>query len=285
MELLPPTSIFRCMPSILPLNLRRLLGAFAYAFDGAELSFARLRETAAQYVLPTPGMKPSPAQWHARNRLSIIVDAWAFIDHVSRVRKLVKRFPWDTPEPPIEVKDFLASTRSADIRNRLHHLDEDIFEGKNCVEGHPILGSVSWVDTRTPGGHTRFSISSGPTIDAGNWGGFRTDPITSSEPVCQFRLVASDREAALDELQAAARAFAQLLETSVRQSVDRAIVAEAPKRGKPPEQLCGSGVADMTMAFRLEPGDDENSGRIIPEQCHALVEVPPHTYKLGTNAH
>jgi hypothetical protein len=236
-----------------------------------------MRETAAQYQLPPLGSKANPTDWNARNRLSIIVDAWAFIDHVSRVRKLVKRFPWETSEPPVQ--DFLASTKSADIRNRLHHLDEDIFAGKNCSEGHPILGSVSWVDTRAPGGHTRFSISSGPTIDAGNWGGFRADPITSSEPVCQFRLTASDREADLDELQEGLRAFARLLESSSRQSVDRAIAAEAPKRGKTPEQLCASGVADMTFAFRLEP-NGEDGWSIVPEQCHAIVEVAPHTYKF-----
>lgn len=51
--MLRPTSIFRRMPGVISLSQRRLLGALAYANDSAELSFARLKEAARAYHLPT----------------------------------------------------------------------------------------------------------------------------------------------------------------------------------------------------------------------------------------
>src|SRR5208282_2817616 len=54
----------------------------------------------------------------------------------------------------------LSSFRGPPHRNRIQHLDEDIFTGANCVEGYPVLGLVSWADGRALGGHIRYSISS-----------------------------------------------------------------------------------------------------------------------------
>ena len=95
--MLPPTSIFRRMPGALTLSQRRLLGALAYANDSAELSFARLKEAARAYRLPTEGLGYEEAGWVPANRLSIITDAWACIDHLNRARKLVQRFPYADP--------------------------------------------------------------------------------------------------------------------------------------------------------------------------------------------
>jgi hypothetical protein len=40
--MLPPDSILRRMPIALPLSMRRLMGALAYAYDAAELYYSRL---------------------------------------------------------------------------------------------------------------------------------------------------------------------------------------------------------------------------------------------------
>ncbi len=77
--MLPPTSIFRRMPGALSLSVRRLLGALAYANDGAALSFARLKEVARLYRFPTAGLGYEDAGWVPVNRLSVITDAWASI--------------------------------------------------------------------------------------------------------------------------------------------------------------------------------------------------------------
>lgn len=269
------------MPSVLPLRERRLLGAFAYAHDGSELAYERLREACEKYELPLEAPKPGPNEWTPRKRLSVIVDAWSFIDHISRARKVVTRFNWGTPGAPPEVQAFLDATKPAtDIRNRLQHLDEDIFTGANCTEGHPILGSVSWVDARVPGGHTRFSVSSGPTIDAGKWAAFTADHVSDDLTVGKFKLMASDQKVDLEALRDTLAAFTDLLERSIRQSVERAVVAEAGVRSVPVEQLCRNGVTDMVTAIRLKPNGD-GGFEWLTEQSHALVEVAPGVCKLN----
>jgi hypothetical protein len=97
--MLPPTSIFRRMPGAMPLSQRRLRGALAYASDSAELSFARLKEAARAYRLPTEGLGYEAARWVPANRLSIITDGWACVDRLNRARKLVQRCPYADPRP------------------------------------------------------------------------------------------------------------------------------------------------------------------------------------------
>ena len=43
----------------------------------------RLREAALAYEMPQRGAQSSLDRWTARNRLSILNDAWALIDHVT----------------------------------------------------------------------------------------------------------------------------------------------------------------------------------------------------------
>ena len=162
MKLTSANSIFRCMPTILPLRFRRLLSAFAYAVDGVELSYSRLRETALDYELPSARSHSPEEKWIARNRLCVLVDAWSMIDHVSRARKLVSQFPWDGAKFSPQLNEFVRETKAAAlIRNQLHHVDDDILSGVDVAEGHTILGTVSWVDTRKAGTVVRYAVSSG----------------------------------------------------------------------------------------------------------------------------
>jgi hypothetical protein len=277
--MLPPKSIFRRMPSAIILSLRRLLGALGYANDSAELAFARLKDAARSYRLPSNGVTYEAAGWVPSNRLSIITDAWTCIDHLNRARKLVQRFPCGDPRPP-EISPFLDALKPAMlIRNRIQHLDEDIFTGKNCVEGYPVLGAVSWADARGSGGHIRYSVSSGPTIDGGRMSNVELTDVDDAGDVVDFRLIAADQSVRFDEMMAALTDFMRAFEVTARRAVILAIHAAAVERGLSIEALRPHGVADMTNAMRMRR-KPEGGWKCGHGDRFALVEVPPGLFDM-----
>lgn len=272
MELTSASSIFRCMPSILPPGYRRLLGSFAYAVDGAELCNARLHETAQQYQLPVPDIG-----WPARNRLTMFIDAWSLVDHVARARKLVSRFPWQDSNSA-ELNEFIRDTRPAtQIRNRLNQLDDDIQSGSLSVEDQAILGTISWVDVRVPGGHTRYAISSGPCPRGETLVEPQTHRLAEDGEVGQFRLLVAEQEVDLDALHFSLAQFATQLEAAMAKSVHEALTEEAAKRGVPVAQLCASGPFDMTVATRFEP-EAPGNGRLKAGERYAAAEIPSDAF-------
>ena len=272
MELTSASSIFRCMPSILPPGYRRLLGSFAYALDGAELCNARMHETAQQYQLPVPD-----TGWPARNRLTMFIAAWSLVDHVARARKLVSRFPW-RDSSSAELNDFIRDTRPAtQIRNRLNQLDDEIHAGSECVDDQTILGTVSWVDMRKPGGHTRYAISSGPCPQGEALVDTPAHRFPEGGRVGQFCLQVAEQEADLDALHLTMRLFATRLDLALAKSVHEALTEEAAKRGVPVGQLCASGPFDMTVATRFEP-EAPGNGRFKAGERYAAAEVPSDAF-------
>ena len=278
MTAVAPVSIFRTMPTALPLKERRLFGAFAYAIEGAHLSFERLRQTAERYAAPAPGSQASNADWTPEMRLSVNTDAWAFVDHVNRVRKLLTRFNFDGTTPQ-EVEDFLDATDGArQIRNRLQHLDEDIHNGVFSEEGHPVLGTVSWTDGRSPLLKRIFAVASGPSIDAGKMIEFSID---ADEPqgVGNFRLMAADQRVNLDQLMDRLEAFVPWFSDRIAISIGETIRAAALEQNRGVEAFCCNGITDMVMLSTFEPKGDE-SFELKSDGMHGLVEVPPGTYRL-----
>jgi hypothetical protein len=278
--MLPPTSIFRRMPGAMALSQRRLLGALAYANDSAELSFARLKEAACAYRLPMEGLSYEEAGWVPVNRLSIITDAWACIDHLNRARKLVQRFPCADPRP-LEIGPFLNATKpAASIRNRIQHFDEDIFMGANRVEGNPVLGAVSWADARASGGHIRYSISSGPSIDGGNMSSAEITDVDGAGDVVDLRLMAADQTVHLDEMMKALADFMGAFEVTVSRAVISGLSAAAVEKGVPLEEPRPHGIADMTVAMRMRRGPgggwEWGSG-----DGFAVVEVPSGSFDIS----
>ncbi len=278
--MLPPTSIFRRMPGTLVLSQRRFLGALAYASDCTELSFERLKQAARAYRLPTSADGYEEAGWTPVNRLSIITDAWACVDHLNRARQLVKRSPYGNPRP-LEVDPFLAATKPAlDIRNRIQHLDEDIFTGANCAEGNPVLGAVSWADARILGGHLRYSISSGPSIDGGRMAGTQLADVDGAGDVLDFALKAADQTIHLDETVKALAAFMAAFEVTVARAVTSGLREAATRQGVSLQEPRPHGITDMTMAMRMrrkaEGGWECGNG-----DGFALVEVPPGSFDIS----
>ena len=242
------------MPGAIALAQRRFLGALAYASDSAELSFERLKDTARKYRLPVDGTTHEQAGWTPRNRLSIINDAWVCIDHLNRARRLVQKFPQYGDPTPQEVALFIEAAKPAyTIRNRIQHLDDDIFKGENCGEGHPVLGAVSWADTRMPKdqGHVRYSISSGPAIDGGSMSEFPVSDVDGTGDVVDFRLMAADQTVRLDEMMKALADFISAFEVTVSRALISGLRDFAAQKGVPLDEPRPHGVADMTFAVRM----------------------------------
>jgi hypothetical protein len=281
--MLPPTSIFRRMPGALALSQRRFLGALAYASDCAELSFERLRQAARAYSLPTSADGYEEAGWTPVNRLSIITDAWACVDHLNRARQLVKRSPYGDPRPA-EVDPFLAATKPAlDIRNRIQHLDEDIFTGANCVEGNPVMGAVSWADARNIGGHVRYSISSGPPIDGGLMAGSPLADVDGAGDVLDFALKAADQTIRLDEIMKALAAFMAAFEVTVERAVILGLREAAIRQGVSLHEPRPHGITDVTMAMRMRR-KAEDGWEIGNGDGFGWVEVPVGSFDISKEA-
>lgn len=272
---LPPTSIFRCMPSALSLSHRRWLGALAYASDCAELSFERLKETARAYRFPTHDLSCEDAGWVPENRLRIIHDAWSCIDHISRTRNLVGRFPYGDCRPA-EVDAFLQATEPAkSIRNRIQHLDEDIFEGKNCEEGHPVLGTVSWADARISGGHIGFAVASGPMIDGGKLVNFPVKEVDGAGDVINFELRAANRTVSLDNIMHALANLIERFEQTLRVNIAILLRDAALTKGVSLEEAGRHNITDMTNAFRMRSKPEGGWVFGSPGDFVSCVEVPP----------
>ena len=274
MEFTPPESIFRCMPTILPLPFRRLLNAFAYTIDGTQLAYSRLREAALGYELPLGSARSKIPRSIVRSRVGILTDAWALIDQVSRARKIVSRFPWDHSKGPRELNQFIGDTKSATlVRNRLHQLDEDIHSRCECAEGHPTLGTVSWIDARDPSSPVRFIIASGPGDPAVETGGFAREAIGTGD-VTDFQLRVCDQETDLEALHQTMLRFAGQLERALATSVGELIAGESKRRDVSPEELCRSQIADTTLAVPF---------RTRTEVHHRWFEVSPDSFKSESN--
>jgi hypothetical protein len=202
-----------------------------------------------------------------------VVDAWACIDNLARMEKLVLRFPYGGPKPK-EVNEFLSKISPARIiRNRIQHLDEDIFKGENCSSGYPVLGAVHWTDGRFLEGHAQFAVSSGPTIDGGTPASFQVAPPKVPNTVSDFRLLAADQTVSIDDLIAAARAFIAAFEIRLIRWISRQIWAWVGATGIPAWAFGKYWPCDMITAFRFLPKGEAFT--FSQDQFAAHVEVPP----------
>lgn len=272
-------SFFRRIPTAISLSNRRLIGALAYAYDGADLSFRRMRETAQAYSLPREKGDAINSGWTPDNRLMIVSDAWGCIDNLNRVRRLVTRFTYEGSRPK-EIEKILDDLKPANaIRNRIQHLDEDIFEGKFSTEGHPVFGAVTWVDSRMSDGHALFGVSSGPTIDAGKMLSRKITAPSVSNAVCDFELMASDQTVSVDQLMNAAHVFMVDFEETLRNGICAALRKAAEEKGVPLAQAGKYYPSDMVTAvfFRKEG----QGWKTTNSDYFARVEVPPDSIDLA----
>jgi hypothetical protein len=271
-NMLSPQSFFRRIPTALSLSNRRLIGALVYAYDGADLSYKRMKEVAHAYSLPKERSETVESGWTPENRLAIVVDAWTCIDNLNRMRRLVTRFQYGDPRPD-EVEKLLDALKPAQaIRNRIQHLDEDIFESKNCTEGHPVLGAITWIDSRVSEGRALFGVSSGPTIDAGKMLSRKIKSPTVIAEVGDFELMASDQTVNMDELINAAHLFMAKFERTLQSGISTTLRKAAEEKGVPLKQAGSYWPSDMVVAVRYRK--DGQGWKTTSTDYFASVEVP-----------
>ncbi|MBN2574922.1 MAG: hypothetical protein JXP73_10195 [Deltaproteobacteria bacterium] len=172
-----------------------------------------------------------------------------------------------------------ATKAATDIRHRIQHLDEDIFEAKHCQEGHPVLGAVSWSDTRFPSGYAVFGISSGPTIDGGKLLAMKIGQPRIEDGVGDFCLMAADQDLSLDAMVLAARQFMAEFEVTAARAIKTQLREAARSKGVSLEKAGAHQVCDMVTGVFFVPTGD---GRWTTDgsRMFARVEVPPGVLDL-----
>lgn len=275
--MLSPESMFRQPPQALSISLRRLLGALGYAFDAVELHHARLVAAASDFYHPEsqPGFTGlSPEQ-----RAGMICDAWSCLDWMHRFRQLVKRLPFGEPRP-VFVDPFLDELDTARLlRNRLHHFDEDFANGEHCESGHPILGSLSWIDSRYASGFLYVFIASGPSVESGQVTNFSI-PAREDLPseIGSFSLLAFDRALSLSAMLSTIREFMNVFEPLVQTSIAKALREAAAEKNIPLEVAGRYAPCDMITAIAFD--GDGAQWTWNTASSYSRVEVAPGSMDL-----
>ena len=124
------------------------LDGIRYSIEIADLAYGRLYAWAAQVTKTGEDGKGNDRTVYR----GVIGDAWAMIDAVHRLRRLLDNMP--RLKRGLAIKGFLAVTKDVStIRHRVQHLDEQI---RTLAQKQlPTWGSVSWFywpDTSKPRG-------------------------------------------------------------------------------------------------------------------------------------
>jgi hypothetical protein len=270
--MLSPESIFRRPPQALSISLRKLLAALGYAFDAVELHYERLR--GAAWSFHRPGSQPAYSDLSPEQRAGMICDAWSCLDWMHRFRQLVKRLPFGDPRPPF-VDPFLEDLDTARLlRNRLHHFDEDFAEGEYCESGHPILGTLSWIDSRYAGGFMYAFIASGPTLESGQISSLPMPAQTDlPSEIGNFSLLAFDRSLSLSTSLSKIREFMNEFEPLVRVNIARTLRGAAAEKNVPLEVAGRYAVCDMVTAIAFDR-KGENQWIMNTASSYSRAEVP-----------
>ncbi|MNF60274.1 hypothetical protein D3C84_418870 [compost metagenome] len=270
--MLSPESIFRQPPQALRLSLRKLLGALGYAFDAVELHHARLIAAASDFYQPES--PPKFTELAPEQRIGMISDAWSCLDWMHRFRQLVRRMPFGEPRP-LFVDPFLEELDKIRLlRNRLHHFDEDFEAGEHCESGHPILGSLSWIDSRYASGFLYAFIASGPSVEGGALANL---PILAREDlpseIGNFSLLAFDRTLSLSAMLSTIREFMHEFEPLVQTAIANTLREAATERNVPLEVAGRYAPCDMITAMALDSDGDQWTWNTA--SSYSRVEVAP----------
>lgn len=136
----------------------------------ALMTYARLRAACLHYQ-PVDEESEERSQEHGETPgtvTNILLQSWSFIDSVNRLRVLLQAAPgFKKNAPGLQV--LLRATENVEgLRNYVQHLGEESL--KVAERGHPIWGSLSWVETRSADTRTvaarllipgRLAVSSG----------------------------------------------------------------------------------------------------------------------------
>src|SRR6266542_3169073 len=155
--MLSPQSFFKCIPAIVEEAQVRFFVGLAYAYDITMLHYGRL----VTQLESLPSIETDDHQL-ARRRIDAFADAWAVVDNLNRSRQLVSSFP----EVMVQqwAKDFVQRLDPIrQLRNRLHHMDEDFTSGANLNKGLPVYGTLTWHQRRGADEIDSLTLTAGPS--------------------------------------------------------------------------------------------------------------------------
>ena len=144
----------------LPVNLnpkRRLfLDGIRYSIEMADLAHSRLRETllvlTEEHAINQQGL-----QADRRFVVSAVLDAWAIVDSVHRLRGLLLKTPRFKQKSP-NMRLFRDRTAKVeDLRNSVQHLNEEV--DKLLPQKLPVWGVLSWFVVPDPNSQIGYACA------------------------------------------------------------------------------------------------------------------------------
>ncbi len=151
MNLIPPDSTLRKVPSKVERRTVLFLDGIRYSIQSFEIAYRRLAQTLNHL---SKGKEPNDDLGEMISFATI--DAWSIIDSIHRLRELLVQMPGLKKNTP-ELQLFLRRTsRIEDLRHYFQHFRTEI---DSFVEkAMPLWGTISWStwnsETRLPENHT-----------------------------------------------------------------------------------------------------------------------------------
>jgi hypothetical protein len=272
---LPANSILREMPIGIPANIRRLMAGLGYAFDAAGLAFDRLHETARAFYLPGDGKAERLARFTPNRRLALIADAWSVVDNLARLRAIAGEFPVGNPAP-VELTTYLSASDEVRLmRNRGQHLNQDYAKDMHFEGDNPVFGAVTWIDPRYPGGDIRTGVISGPMINPKGNANLLKIRMSSAESddVCNFELLAFDRQINLDASYMDAEQFLAAFENTLQRNIYKQLRDGAAEQNAPLEPLLEVRPCDVVISLAFLA--NSTGWDMVAEDSIAQTEIPP----------
>jgi hypothetical protein len=109
---------------------------FRYAIEMAALSYQRLEAGLIGLTDIPDGVDMTPIF------IAAFQDAWAFVDSINRLRRLLDHMP-RMPKKSPRLQVFSRATSDIEtLRNAIQHLDEELAQHKGLAQ--PVWGTLSW---------------------------------------------------------------------------------------------------------------------------------------------
>ena len=132
-------SPLRRIPSALNMRQTLFLDAIRYSVEMSFIAYSRLKETLLSLTLESTEKASKP---HIPSE-NIMLDAWAIIDSIHRLRILLEQFPYMKQKSSGLVLFYKQTEKIKTLRNNIQHINRDI---DSLVENKiPVLGSLSWI--------------------------------------------------------------------------------------------------------------------------------------------
>jgi hypothetical protein len=230
--LIAKESALRTLPARMNRRQRLFIDSIRFAIEMADTAYNRL----AGLLARAGGLDNLEAVVFPE----AFIDAWAIVDSVSRLRKLLDAMPIKRKSKWLEYRSFMAGSKEAqDLRDAVQHMDERINEvATNPV---PLWGVLRWVAVKSPNKMLSFGMAAGTLFDGSHLLTVKIGTQVES-PVDRISLSIGERTADLSQM-------VRLLPTLVA-SLEKLLAASCEKYSEAANQKAGS---DFIFGMEVEP--------------------------------